>query len=127
EHVDARVDRVREDLAPRGLFEEALDASLVFSDDDPELERVVHALEADGDERFLLLVKPDKRSQIDVAQRVTRDDEERLVEGVLGELDRAGCARGGLLHGIADRDTMGLPRAEIATDGLWHEGERDDD
>ena len=40
EDVDARVDRVREHLAPRGLLEEALDPALVVDDDDPELERV---------------------------------------------------------------------------------------
>src|SRR5207253_2920450 len=49
EHVDAGVDRVREDLAPGGLLEEALDPAVVVGDDDPELERVVDRLEADRD------------------------------------------------------------------------------
>ena len=49
EHVDAGVDRVGEDLAPRRLLEEALDAAVLVGDDDPELERVLDRLEADRD------------------------------------------------------------------------------
>ena len=49
EHVDARVDRVREDLAPGRLLEEALDLAVVVGDDDPELERVVDRLQPDRD------------------------------------------------------------------------------
>ena len=51
EDVDAGVDRVREDLAPRRLLEEAFDPSVLVGDDDSELERVVDALQADRDER----------------------------------------------------------------------------
>jgi hypothetical protein len=58
EHVDARVDRVREDLAPRGLLQEALDPAVAVRDDDPELERVLDGLEADRDRRAALLVEP---------------------------------------------------------------------
>ena len=43
EHVDPRVDRVREDLPPGGLLEEALDAPVVVGHDDAELQRVVDA------------------------------------------------------------------------------------
>jgi len=49
EHVDPRVDRVREDLSPRRLLEEALDAAVLVGDDDPELERVRDRLEPDRD------------------------------------------------------------------------------
>ena len=110
EHIDPGVDRVGEDLAPGGLLEEALDAAVLVGDDDPELERVVDALQADRDERALLLVEADERAEVDVAERVARDDEERLVERVLGELDRAGGARRRLLDGVADRDAMALRR-----------------
>ena len=127
EDVDAGVDRVREDLAPRRLLEEALDAPVLVGDDDPELERVVDALQADRDERLLLLVEADERAEVDVAERVPGDDEERLVERALGELHRAGRAHRRLLDGVADRDALALPRAEVAADRLRHEGERDDD
>ena len=46
DHVDAGVDRVGEHLRPGRLLEEALDAAVLVGDDDAELERVVHALQA---------------------------------------------------------------------------------
>ena len=46
EHVDPGVDRVAEDLAPRRLLEEALDAAVLVGDDDPEVERVLDRLRA---------------------------------------------------------------------------------
>ena len=61
EHVDARVDRVGEHLAPRRLFQEPLDAPVLVADDDAELERVVDRLEADRDRRALLAVRGDQR------------------------------------------------------------------
>ena len=79
EDVDARVDRVGEDLTPRRLLEEALDSTVVVRDDDPELERVLDGLEADRDCR-LVLVELDELAEVEVAQRVTGDDEERVVE-----------------------------------------------
>src|SRR5437764_429732 len=69
EHVDAGVDRVREDLAPGRLLEEALDPSLVVGDDDAELERVLNRLEPDRHCRAALLVKLDQLGQVDVAER----------------------------------------------------------
>ena len=80
EHVDAGVDRVREDLAPGRLLEEALDPAVLVGDDDAELERVVDRLEPDRDGGALLLVEGDERAEVDVAERVAGDDEERLVE-----------------------------------------------
>ncbi len=127
EHVDAGVDRVREDLAPGRLFEEALDAPVLVGDDDPELEWIVDALQADRHERLLLLMEAHERAEVDVAERVPGDDEEGLVERVLRKLDRSGRAHRGLLDGIADRDAMALPRAEVAADRLRHESKRDDD
>ena len=49
EHVHAGVDRVGEDLSPGRLLEEALDASVLVGDHDPELERVLDRFEADRD------------------------------------------------------------------------------
>jgi hypothetical protein len=127
QHVDPRVDGVGEDLTPRGFLEESLDAAVRVGDDDAELERVVDALERDGGERLLLLVEAQDRCEIDIAQRVSGDDQERLVERVLGELDGPRRARGGFLDGIADGDVLGLPRSEVAADGLRHECKGDDD
>src|SRR6185369_12477610 len=63
EHVDAGIDRVREDLAPGRLLEETLDVAVLVGDDDPELERVVDALQADRDERLLLLMEANERGE----------------------------------------------------------------
>ena len=82
EHVDAGVDRVGEHLPPRRLLEEALDAAVLVGDDDPELERVLDRLQPDRDRGALLLVELDDLAEVDVAERVARDDEERLVERV---------------------------------------------
>ena len=63
EHVDAGVDRVGEDLAPRRLLEEALDAAVLVGDDDAELERVLDRLEPDRDRGALLAVEVDERGR----------------------------------------------------------------
>ena len=124
--VDPRVDRVGEDLAPRGLLEEALDPAALVGDDDPELERVVDRLEADRDGRALLLVRRDQLREVDVAERVAGDDEERLVEPAVGELHRAGRPGGRLLDGVLDRDAERLALPEVAADRLRHERDGDD-
>ena len=80
EDVDAGVDRVREHLAPRGLLQEALDAPVLSRDDDAEVERVVDCLERDRHGSFAFGVEAHQRRQVEVGERVARDDEERLVE-----------------------------------------------
>ena len=127
EHVDARVDRVREDLAPRRLLEEALHLAVLVGDDDPELERVVHRLEPDRDGGALLLVLGDERAEIDVAERVAGDDDERLVELPAGEPDRAGGSEGQLLDRVLDVQSERLAVAEVAPDRLRQERQRDHD
>ena len=110
EHVDARVDRVGEDLSPRGLLEEPLDTAVVVGDDDPELERVVDGLEADRDRGALCPVRVDERAEVDVAQRIARDHEEGLVEPLVREPDRAGGAERLLLDGVVDVDARATRR-----------------
>ena len=127
EHVDARVDRVREDLAPRGLLEEAFDLPLLVGHDDPELERVVDRLETDRHRGALLPMGSDERREVDVAECVARDHEEGVVETLLGELHRARGAEGLFLDGVVDVHVERLAAAEVRADGLRHEGERDDD
>ena len=127
EHVDARVDRVGEHLAPRGLLQEPLDTALLVRDDDAELERVVDRLEPDRDGRAFRAVRGDQRRQIDVAQRVAGDHEERFVEASLRELHRAGGAERLLLDRVVDVHVEGLALAEVRANRLRHERERDDD
>ena len=127
EHVDARVDRVREHLAPRRLLEEALDLAVLVGDDDPEVERVVDGLEPDRDSRTRFLVLGDQRAQVDVAERVAGDDEEGLVELRAREPDRTCRAERQFLDRVLDVHAEGLAVAEVAPDRLRQEGERDDD
>ena len=55
-------------------------AALLVGDDDPELERVVDGLQPDRHRGALLPVELDELRQVDVAERVAGDDEERVVE-----------------------------------------------
>ena len=118
QHVDPRVDRVGEDLAPGGLLEKAFDPPLFVGDDDPELERIVHRLQADRDRRAAFPVEGDERAQVDVAERVARDDEERLVELLRREPNRTGRAERRLLDRVADLHPERLSLSEVAADRL---------
>ena len=124
--VDAGVDRVGEHLAPRRLLEEALDAAVLVRHDDAELERVLDRLQADRDRRLLLAVELDEACQVDVAQRVAGDDEERVVEPARGELHGAGGSERRLLHRVADLHPERLAAAEVRADRLGQERDRDD-
>jgi len=127
EHVDARVDRVGEDLTPRRLLEKALDPSLLVRDDDPELERVVDRLETDRHGCAALLVECDELPEVDVAERVAGDDEERLVKLPRREPHRARCAERRLFDGVADAHAERVALAEVASDRLRQERNGDDD
>ena len=123
EDVDARVDRVGEHLAPRGLLQESLDPPFVVTDDDAELEWVLHALEADRHRGAALLVEFDQRGEVDVAERVARDDEERVVERFRGQAHRARRAGRRLLDRVLHPDAEGVAVAEVCPDRLRHERE----
>src|SRR5205085_3783287 len=127
EDVDARVDRVREDLAPGGLLEEPLDAPVLVGDDDPELERVVDRLEADRHGGAFLAVEGAELAEVDVAERVARDDEEGVVEAIARELDRARGAERRLLDRVLEPEPERLAAPEVAPDLLRQEGDGDDD
>ena len=127
EHVDTRVDCVREDLAPRRLLEEALHLPVVVRDDDAELERILHRLEPDRDGGALLLVLGDERAEVAVAECIAGDDHEGLVELRAGESDRPRRAERHLLDRVLDVEAERLAVAEVAADRLRHEGDRHDD
>src|SRR6476620_10595580 len=118
EHVDAGVDRVREDLAPGRLLEEALDTAVLVGDDDAELERVLDRLEPDRHRCPPVAVSLDEPREIDVAEGVSGDDEERVVEPPRGTLHGASGAERRLLHRVADIDAERLTAAEVAADRL---------
>ena len=119
---------VSENTCPQDrLLEEALDAVVLVGDDDPELERVLDRLEADRDGGALLLVELDDLAEVDVAERVAGDDEERLVEAVRCVAHRAGGAERALLDRILDVEPEALAVAEVRPNRLRHEGDRDDD
>ena len=80
EDVDARVYGVAEHLPPRRLLEEALDGAVLPGDDDPELQRVLHGLEADGRHGLVLVVEAHDLAQVEVGEDVPGDHEEALVE-----------------------------------------------
>ena len=70
------------------------DVTLVVAHHDAELQRVLHALEGDGDHGSALLVERDDLAEVEVGERIAADDDERVVlEEVLGELHAAGSAR----------------------------------
>ena len=127
EHVYAGVDRVGEDLAPGRLFQEALDASVAVGDDDPELERVLDRLQRERRGRALLLVELDEPGQVEVAEGIAGDDDERLVEIVARESHRSRGPGRRLLDRVLDVRTDAVAVSEVAPDRLREERDRHDD
>ena len=104
EHVDAGVDRIGEHLAPRRLLEEARDAAGFVGDDDAELQGVRDALQRDRNGVPFALVMFDERGEIDVGERIARDDEERFAgQQLVGHLDGAGGAEGRIFDHVLHR------------------------
>ena len=125
EHVDAGVDRVAEHLTPGRLLQEPVDRAVVAEDDDAVLERVLDRAQADGGHGLVLLVELDDAGQVDVGEHVARDDEEPLVEHVLGVADRAGGAHRLLLDRVLDAHAELGAVAEVGPDGAGHVGHGD--
>ena len=71
--------------------------------------------------------KSTTRGQVDVGEDVARDDDEPLVELVPGVQHRPGRAERGGLGGVDHADPELRAVAEIAADGVGHEGDRDHD
>ena len=126
EHVDARVDRVGEDLTPGRLLEEPLDASFLIRHDDAELEWVVDRLEADRHRGLSFSVKREERSEVHVAECIAGDHEERLVELPCRVAHRSGRAERRLFDGVADLHPERFAGAEVTTDRLREERNGDD-
>ena len=128
DHVDACVDLVAEDLAPRGLLQEAFDLAFVIGDDDAELQGIVYRLESDRDRSPLGLVHLDQLAQVDVGHRVSADDDERLIGGdqLSGILHRSGGAQWGLLDRVVDPHVPLVAVPEVVLDHLGHEREGGD-
>jgi hypothetical protein len=67
---------------PRRLLQELRDAPILPRDHDAVLERIGDVIERERHRGAPLAVERDDRGEIDVGERVTRDHEERVVEGV---------------------------------------------
>ena len=127
EDVDAGVDGVAEHLAPGRLLQEPLDRPVLVGDDDAELERVLDRLEGQGGQAPVGVVEVDDGAEVDVGQDVAGDDEEPLVELVLGVAHRTGRAERGRLGGVDHAHAELGPVAEVGADGVGHEGHGDHD
>ena len=127
EHVDAGVDGVGENLSPGGLLQEPLDRAVLPGDDDAELQRVLHGLQADGHDGLLFPVKLDDAGQVDVGEDVAGDDEERFVQLVHGVADGSGRAERVLFGGVDHPHPELRAVAEVGSDGVGLKGHGDDD
>src|SRR6266511_1105567 len=101
DHVDTGVDGVGEDLAPRGLLQELGDPAVLAADDHAVLEgiRDVHERQRHGGPP--LLVEREHLREIDIGQRITRDDEERIAERIADLTHRSTRAQRRLLDAVA--------------------------
>jgi hypothetical protein len=125
--VDARVDRVAENLTPAGLLQETLDAPLLVGDDDPELEGILGAVQDHRGHRLLLAVELHRRAEIEVRDVVPRDDQEGVVQEMLGVLHPAGGAHRLVLCGIGQGQAQVGAVPEIVADDARQELDGDDD
>ena len=125
--VDAGVDGVGEHLAPGGFLQEPLDAPVVVDDDDAELEGVGDPFETDGHQGTVLPVEPDHVGQVDVGERVTGDDDERLAPQVLfGVLDTARGPERHFFGDVAQAHAEFFTVAEVVADQGGEELHGDD-
>ena len=116
EDVDARVGQVADDLAPAWLFDEPLHRAALVDDHDPVLERVRHWLQDDGGDGLAFAVEAGGSAEIDVRQRVARDDNEWLVQLLPCQHHRAGRSEGRVFDRVAERDTLLGAVAEVVAD-----------
>ena len=72
-------------------------------------------------------VRLDEGGQVDVAERVARDDDERLGQALVRQPDGAGRPERLLLDGVVDVEPEALAAAEVRADRLRHEREGDHD
>lgn len=101
--IDARVHGVREDLSPGRLLQEPFDLTVLVHDGDPEFQRIGNPGQADRDESALLLVERDEVGEVEVGERVTGNDEKRVVlQRLFGVLHAARGAEWLLLVGIGE-------------------------
>ena len=83
--------------------------------------------EADGGHRLALVVEGDDLGEVDVGDDVAGDDEEALVEVLLGVAHRAGGAERRRLVGVDDLHAVVGAVTELVLDGVGQERHRHDD
>ena len=118
--VDAGVDRVAEDLAPRRLLEKFRDLPIRIRDHDAVLERIGHVDERERDGGTALAVERNDLREVDVRERVARDDEERPFEVLVELPHRAARPKRRLFDAVAQAHA---DRAAVAVAVLDHRGE----
>lgn len=125
--VDTGVHGVRENLAPGGLLEEALDLAFLVHDGDTEFQRIRDSGQTDGDQPALFLVEIDQISEIEVGQSITGDHEEGVVlQCFLGVLDTAGSTEWLLLIGIGELHAELFTVTEVVLDERGQELDSND-
>jgi len=125
ENVDASVDLVRGDLSGIGLFDEALDPSLLVGLDEPIGGRVGNGGQDDGRGCPRGPVPGDHSGEIDVRQDVSVEHDSGGVEVGLGILDGAPGAQGRVLHGVVESRARAVSRAEDRSDLVGLVGDRE--
>ena len=121
-HVDPGVDRVAQHLAPGGFLQEALDPAVAVLHDNPEVDRVAHPGQAGRHQRSGRLVGQHELAQVDVGERVARDDQEGgVTQRVLGVRDRAGRPERRLLGRVAQVHAQLLAVPEVGPDQAGEE------
>src|SRR5579884_4268037 len=76
---------------------------------------------------YSISIELDDSAEVDVAERVARDDEEGVIETVAREAHGAGGAERALLDRVLDLEPERLAVAEVGADRLRQERDRDDD
>ena len=128
QHVDAGVDRIREDLAPLRLFQEATDPAGVVGNDHPILERAFDPGEAESRHRAALAVGGDEGGEIDVGERIPAEDQKAVVvQEVLGFLHTAGRPQRRVLDCVTEVHAELAAVAKILLDIVGQIVQRDDD
>ncbi len=127
EQVDAGIDGVAEHLAPRGLLEEAEDATLLVRDDDAVGERLLHPREHHGRLGALGAVEGHGGLEVEIRQHVSRHDEDRLAGLLRRESDSPGRAQVGGGGDVRHVHAPAVAIPEMRGNGLGHEIQEDDE
>ena len=122
--VDPRVGGVAEHVSPPRLLQEPLHPAFLVRDDDPELQRVLDALQRDRDRRASRLVDSHQLGEVDVREGVPGQHDEPVVQ----ERPRVPDAPRGpqrlFLGGVGEGHAEIRPVAEVVPNDACQEMDR---